>query len=207
MTALGLRMNDRWNPKAHGLPSVGFCARAWWCALLILCACASSPPVARTTFLNSVDLVEMTDRMAQSFAAHEAIANRTPHSAPWVISMNRIENHTNPIIPDREKWLYVARLRALLDRSDLAREASIIWIIPPERWAPLQDELGPEPPVLRLPPTHQLTGEFTALTNTSGRGRSDMYLAAYQLFELQTGRLIWEDRWEVKRAVEGRTYD
>jgi hypothetical protein len=178
------------------------------CSLALLsCACASDPPVARTTFLDSVDLIEMTDRMAQSFSLDEDIAGRDGDSESWVVSMNRIENHTNQIIPEREKWLYVARLRALLDRSTLSRERNLTWIIPPGRWAMLQDELGPAPATLRLQPTHQLTGEFTALTNTSGQGRSDSYLAEYHLFSLDDGRMIWSDHWEAKRTVSGRTYD
>jgi hypothetical protein len=195
------------NSKAHGFGSAGFHACALISLSVLLSACASGAPVARTTFLDSIDLIEMTDRMAQSFSAHEAIASRRPESERWVISMNRIENHTNQIIPDREKWLYVARLRALLDRGALARSKNLTWIIPPERWSMLQDELGPEPAALRLLPTHQLTGEFTALTSTSGHGRSDAYLAEYHLFDLVDGRLIWSDHWEVKRAISGRTYD
>lgn len=193
--------------KALKWPSVGFGAGSLIGCVVVVCSCAHAPPAARTTFLDSVDLVEMTDRMAQSFAGHDAIAGRTQESNRWVISMNRIENHTNQVIPDREKWLYVARLRALLDRSTITQAKNITWIIPPERWAMLQDELGPAPASLRLAPTHQLTGEFTALTNTSGQGRSDAYLAEYHLFDLGDGRLVWSDHWEVKRAISGRTYD
>jgi hypothetical protein len=176
------------------------------CGLLFLAACGGAPK-ASTTFLNSVDLIDMTDRMAESFAGDEVMGKRTPQSSPWVISINRVHNFTNQIIPDREKWLYIARLRAQLAQSDIARRRNLIWIVPPEQWARVQEELGEPPPELRMSPTHQLTAEFHALTNTSGRGRSDAYLCEYYLFDLRTGTQVWHGSWEVKRAASGKTYD
>jgi hypothetical protein len=151
----------------------------------------------------------MTDRMAQSFASDDVIGRRTGDDEPWVISIHRVVNHTNQIIRESEKWLYLARLRAMLAQSDLAREHSIIWIIPPERWPIVAEELGvsEEPYGLRMDPTHLLTAEFHALTQTSGRGRSDAYVCDYQLLDLDSGAIIWEDAWEVKRSASGLTYD
>ena len=178
-------------------------------ALFHAVAGCAGPPRARTTFLRSVDLVNMTDRMAVSLAADAVVAARATDDEPWVISVYRIINHTNQIIPDREKWLYTARLRAMLAQSDFADKRSIIWVIPPERWPIVAEELGvsEEPYGFRMNPTHQLTAEFHALTNTSGRGRSDAYLCDYQLLDLHTGTIIWEDAWEVKRHASGLTYD
>lgn len=169
----------------------------------------TSPPQVRTTFLNSVDLVAMTDQMAESFVQDEVIAERTPQLEPWVISIDRIRNHTNQIIPDREKWLFVNRLRALLMQSDVSQQRNLIWIMPPERWQMIAEEMQypDEPFGIRMNPTHLLTATFDALTVTSGRGRSDTYLAAYELVDLQTGRVQWQDKFEVKRAISGRTYD
>jgi hypothetical protein len=181
---------------------------AGWLLLAVLSGCGT-PPKARTTFLRSVDLVDMTDRMAQSFASDEVIGQRGPADEPWIISIDRVVNHTNQIIRESEKWLYIARLRAALAQSDLAKERNIIWIIPPERWPMVAEELGvsEEPYGLRLNPTHLLTAEFHALTRTSGRGRSDAYVCSYQLLDLRTGAIVWEDTWEVKRAASGLTYD
>lgn len=182
-----------------------------WFLLLLLTGCGGAPKI-NTTFLNSVDLVDMTDRMAESFSHTSAVAQRTPQSDPWVISMYRVQNHTNQIIPDREKWLYLARVRALLAQSNMSRQRSIIWIIPPERWPMVAKELGvsTEPYGLRMNPTHLLTAEFYALTNTSGKGRSDAYFCDYQLVDISggaSGAMVWEDKWEVKRAIAGKTYD
>ena len=174
----------------------------------LLAGCGGAPK-AKTTFLNSVDLVAMTDRMAQSFATDEVIGRRAATDQPWVISIFRVTNHTNQIIRDSEKWLYVARLRSMLAQSNIAKERSIIWVMPPERWKMVSEELGvsEEPYGLRMNPTHQLTAEFHALTNTSAKGRTDMYVCDYQLLDLSSGAIVWEGSYEVKRAISGKTYD
>lgn len=167
------------------------------------------PPKPRTTFLQSVDLVAMTDQMSATFAQDNVISRRSADDQPWVISIDRVHNHTNQIIPDREKWLYIARLRALLAQSEIGKNRNIIWVMPPERWAAVQEELhdAHEPSELRLPPTHQLTADFYTLTTSTGAGRADTYHCAYVLFDLKTGEEVWRGDWEVKRAVTGRTYD
>ena len=45
--------------------------------LLFLVAGCGGPPVARTTFLRSVDLIAMTDTMSMSLAGEDALAGRT----------------------------------------------------------------------------------------------------------------------------------
>ena len=176
---------------------------------LAIAGCEMPPPRVQTSFLQAVDLIEMTDRMAASLAAAPAITGRDPSSERWVVSMERISNRTNQLIPDGEKWLYVARLRGRLAAAELTARRNLLWVMPPERWREVAAELEDprEPRELRTPPTHQLTGAFLALTNTSGSGRSDTTVCSYQLVDLSTGELVWEDAWEVKRAVRGRTYD
>ena len=166
-----------------------------------------SPPATRTTFLESVDLVDMTDRMAESFAGDPVISRRTPASGRWVISIDQVANRTYQLMPSREKWLYTTRMRALLAESGFAGGRNIVWVIPPEGWPAAPLELRAEDRDPRLAPTHLLSAEFQTLTNTSAAGRSDMYVCAFQLTELDNGRLVWEDLWEVKYASRGLTWD
>jgi len=168
-----------------------------------------APPRVETSFLTNVDLLDMTDRMAEGFASTPAIAERTPRDRPWIISIARITNHTNQIIPDNERWLYIGRLRALLTASTLSDRKALVWIVPPEQWPHIARELNQigEPPDLRRPPTHVMTGEFRALTETARDGRSDAYLCSYQLVDLNSGEVVWEDSWEVVRIVRGVTFD
>ncbi len=181
--------------------------RAGGTLLAAVLACGCSAPAPRTTFLSSVDLVDMTDRMAESFSADPLLGSRGGGEPSWIVSIHRVANHTNQIIPEREKWLYVGRLRGLLARSDAARRFNLIWIVPPERWALVAEELGPDGAGARLDPTHLLAAEFHTLTRTSGSGRSDHYVCAFQLVDLTSGGLVWQDQWEVKRAASGLTYD
>ncbi len=172
-----------------------------------LVSCA--PPKASTTFLQSVDLVDSTEKMARSFAQSPAIMSRTYASPRWIISIDKIVNHTNQIIPENEKWAYIGRLRARMTQARISEQRSLVWIVPPEKWPIIAEELRStgEPPDLRRPPTHLLTGQFSALTNTSGEGRSDAYLCTYELVDLATGEVVWQDSWEVKRSAVGKTYD
>lgn len=175
---------------------------------LALIGCGG-PPRANTPFLTSVDLVHMTDRMSESFADDEIINKRTQDHEPWVISIYRVVNHTNQIIRENERWLYIGRLRSRLSQAGFSEDKSLIWIVPPEQWPRIATELGgaQEPPELRMTPTHLLTAEFHALTQTGPGGRSDTYHCAYELLDLNTGEVIWQDAWEVKRAVAGLTFD
>lgn len=177
--------------------------------LALVAGCATPPPAVRTTFLRSVDLVAMTDAMAQSFAAAPAVQERGPGSPPWVISLDRLTNRTNQIIREGEKWLYLVRLRGLLQQSDLSSRRSIEWVVPPDRWREVARTHGVagEPALVRTPPTHRLTAEFLALTTTSAAGRTDTTVCSYQLVDLESGRLVWEDTWEVKRSAAGLTWD
>ena len=174
--------------------------------MLLAGACIGcSAPEVRTTFLDSVDLVDMTDRMAASFAGDAVIGRRTQASATWVVSIDRVVNHTNQIIPNREKWLYVTRMRALLSESQIGRRRNIVWVVPPERWPAAAGEL--KSTHRRLRPTHLLAAEFQTLTRTSAAGRSDTYVCAFQLTDIGDGRLVWEDLWEVKYAAQGLTWN
>ncbi len=170
------------------------------------CAMPTHP---RTPFLRSVDLVDMTNNLSESFAHDEIINSRTSDDSPWVISLNDVVNNTQQIIPESERWLYVARLRSRLAQSDCSARHNMIWVVPPEGIQRIDDENTGSSSLAeqRLTPTHLLTGEFVALTNTSHTGRSDTYVCDYQLVDLQSGLIVWEDAWEVKRYASGLTYD
>ena len=190
-------------------------ASAGWIASSILAAFAAcsagcgGAPQARTTFLRGVDLVDMTDRMGESFAQSDALAQRSAADDLWIVSLSKVTNQTSQIIPEGERWLYLARLRSALSQARVGGDRGIIWIIPAEKWSMIQGEtdLPDEPFGVREDPTHVMTAEFHSLTRTGPEGRSDMYVCSYQLIDLGDGRLVWEDSWEVKRAVRGLTFD
>lgn len=163
-------------------------------ALAVLAGCGG--PRANTTRLTAVDLVAMTDRMAASLVRASALADRDAASQPWRIAADRVRNNTNDIIPEREKQLFLARLRALLNETDTLRRRNITFV----REAELS---GPR----RASPTHALTATFHAITHADRQRRSDFYLCAFQLVDLRDESVVWEDRYEVKRSVARSRFD
>lgn len=153
-------------------------------------------PRVQTTRLTAVDLVAMTDKMAASLARADAVVDRTADDPQWRIAADRLVNRTHDIIPDREKELFLARLRALLSRSTLPEARNIVFL----REAELS---GPD----RATPTHALTATFDAMTHDRRLRRSDAYLCAFQLIDLRDETVIWEDRYEVKRTVVRSRFD
>jgi len=151
----------------------------------------------------------MINNLSESFAHDEIINSHTVEDQPWVVSISDIVNNTQQVIPESERWLYVARLRSRLAQSDCSARHNIIWVIPPKGIQRVDNENAGSSSLAeqRMAPTHLLTGEFVALTITSHTGRADTYICDFQLINLQTGLIVWEDAWEVKRYAVGMTYD
>jgi len=153
-------------------------------------------PRVNTTRLTAVDLVAMTDKMAGSLVRAPALSERDGRSPPWRISAGRVENETNDIIPEREKQLFLARLRALLNQTDALQRRNIEFVRDAELSSPD-----------RARPTHALTATFHAITHADRHRRSDFYLCAFRLVDLRDETVVWEDRYEVKRSVTRSRFD
>lgn len=149
----------------------------------VLAGC--SAPRVNNTRLVADDLIVMTDMMAQSITGDADFAAQ--RDRPWIIATDKVINHTNDIIPEGEQQAYLARLRALLNQAG----------VPHVQFVREVELSGPN----RTRPTHALTAEFYALTRADRTARSDMYVCAFALQDLSTDRVIWEDRYEVKRSV------
>ena len=59
----------------------------------------------------------------------------------------------------------------------------------------------------RYVPEYSLTGRFYAKTNVNSKERSDYYLCAYQLTNITTGVVLWEDTYETKKLVKKSLLD
>lgn len=168
------------------------CCTFAWLGLLVGC----SAPRLDNTRLGSADLVAMTDAMAQSMLADGALAGRSSESPPMIIVADRVANRTNDILPEREKQAFTARLRVLLNQSPELERRNM-------QFVRSRDLAGPN----RLTPTHALTATFYADTRAGRRQRSDAYVCAFQLTDLRTDRILWEDRYETKKSVVRGKYD
>lgn len=160
-----------------------------------------SAPSINTTRLGSVDLVTMTDQMAASLTSSPAAVS---NARQWLVTMDRVSNQTNDIITEGEKRAFLARLRTQLNQSPALASRNITFVAPlDQRQGTTELQVAPTD----IRPTHALTATIYAASNRSRAARSDAYLAAFQLLDLATNRIVWEDRYEVKYAVERNKLD
>lgn len=182
------------------------------CAVVGVVAAALAPlhgcavPRINTTSLTAEDVVKMTDDMARSLNAAPSVAARSPASERWVFTMDRVSNRTEHLMDDSEKWGIMGRFRANLAQTRLGRERNISFVLPAAEW---QRYAGADfaPEQSRLRPTHALRAEFRSDTRSSLTARSDHYLCAFQLLDLESGALVWEDAYEVKYRVRRNEFD
>jgi PBP1b-binding outer membrane lipoprotein LpoB len=179
--------------------------------LLTACSGPAISSSAHNTFLDSDDLIAMTDKMAASFASDPQIAAQ---QTPLTIVIKPISNQTNQIIPGHEKQLYVARLQALLNNKP-SLKGRFIFVINRDDYDTLinaegkrPDELGPDP--ARIIPDYALTGQFHSQTNAGASQRSDYYYCKYLLVRItgpQSGLEIWSDDYETKKSAKNEFLD
>ncbi len=163
-----------------------------------------------STFLSGHDLMVMTDKMAASIASNPQIAAITVHG-PMVIVLTHLRNMTDEIIPRGEGDIFLHRVRVLLN-GEPALRSRFVFVLNRETFKELQvqegwsaAQLGPD--VRRLQPKYALRAVFYSDTKVAHRYRSDYYLCTYLLTNIRTGQIIWENSYEVKKAVHGSFLD
>lgn len=175
-------------------------------ALLMLLSlasgCASAVAAGSNTLLSGDDLQEMTDRMARSMLADADVQAAIQREGALPVVMQPVQNYmTGVVLPRGQSLAFIARLRALL--ADAAPHA-FVWVMNRDAFYELRAsettyDLGPAPE--RIQPRYSLTARFDSLANVSRDHRSDSYLCAFQLADLQTGEILWNDRYEVKKST------
>lgn len=167
----------------------------WSAALAGVAGCASSEgPVAETTMLGSVDLIRMTDQMAASLLASGVDLTGA------VIVADRVVNRTAHIMPPGEKELFLVRLRAMLNQNPALDEAGVVFVARPDELAEASEPMTDDS--TGRGPTHALTATFYTLTHVTRMEREDTYEAAFQLQNLSTREVVWEDAYTVRYVVE-----
>ena len=150
-----------------------------------------------TVELDSKDIVTMAHQMAASIA-------RCPHilknkKQPVVMVMKAIQNETKTI-----KYLNrisLAKIRAELYTA-LPRQ-KILFVMERDELEDLRAEEGKNGPDAidygerRIAPDYVLKGRF--LDHPTRRGI--YYLCTFQVVHLESGAIVWEDKYEVKRVM------
>src|SRR5262249_43264217 len=97
---------------------------------------------SQNTFLNSDDMVKMTNQMAQSIVADAYIQAELP-KAPIKIATKPVIKEPNEIIVDNRKELFVARLQGHLAANPTLHDR-FIWVVNREDYEKLRAQEIPE---------------------------------------------------------------
>jgi Peptidoglycan-synthase activator LpoB len=162
---------------------------------------------AKTTFLDSNDMVKMTDQMAESIMSSPDV-QREMAKGPLKIVVKPVENQTNEIIRDNRKELFVQRLAGLLGQNAALRD-KFVWLLNKEDYDKLRAEEIPEsqlaPVETRILPEYALYAVFLADTNVTATKRRDVYLCQYKLTRLSgsgEGVILWTGQYETSKHIK-----
>jgi PBP1b-binding outer membrane lipoprotein LpoB len=169
---------------------------------LLLSGCASAVEKGHNTALDSVDLVAMTDDMAMKIVADPEVQEEIARRGKLITVVQPVENRMRgEILPRGAADAFTARLRVNLARHAPDR---FTWVMNRDAFYALRArerdlDLGPVPE--RVQPEYAITAIFSSLTSEDVKKRQSYYLCEYQLTDLHTGRLLWSDKYEVKKAA------
>ena len=164
--------------------------------------CAENTAVShgRNTALDSADLVEMTQKMTDGILRDPNIQSDLARKGRLKVVIQPVENRmVGEVLPRGAREAFVARLRALL--QERAPE-KFTWIINRDAWNALRErgiDRGPDP--MGVQPQYALTARFSSITDESSKRRSSYYLCVYNLTDLDSGQVVWTDKFEVKRSA------
>ena len=175
--------------------------------LLLLAGCGTATSHGKSTALDHVDLVAMTDDMAAKIAADPDVQAEIARRGPMKIVVLPVENRmTGEILPRGPAMTFTSRIRALLARHG---QDKYIWIANRDAYRAMQarelepgTDLGPDPETTN--PDYALNAIFSSLTKEDESRRSAYYLCEYQLTNLKDRTILWTDKYELKKiAVKG----
>lgn len=174
---------------------------------LALAAC-STPP--QSTRLTAKDFDVTVQQVTASLSRSDFLADRRPDSPPIRIVTRRVENLTSDVLTQGEMWMAVVRVQAALPVQALAQERNVVFQMPPEEIQRLRRDgfespLGPE-----NMPTHELKAVFRSSTRSGLEKddkhtdvRKEYYFLEYQVLDLSTREVVWNDAFEFAREARG----
>lgn len=170
-------------------------------------ACQSALKTGQSTALSGVDLVSMTDQMAQAIGADPEVNAAIASSGPLkIVVMPVVNNLRAEVIPRGPATAFTGRVRVLLAKHAPDR---FTWIMNRDAFYDLRArelELGihPGPTPDAVNPDYALTATFSSLGDETRTRRSQFYVCAFELTNLQTRAVLWAGAYEVKKeAVKG----
>ena len=174
----------------------------------LCCGCTSAVQSGRSTALDSVDLVRMTDDMAMKIVAEPRVQAAIASEGQLAVVVQPVENRmVAEVLPRGPAQAFTARVRVLLSRHAKDR---FLWVMNRDAFYDLRArevdmDLGPAPE--RVQPQYALTSIFSSLTKEDLKRRSAYYLCEYQLTDLSGGNLLWSGSYEVKKVAVRKFLD
>src|SRR5262245_3197086 len=160
------------------------------------------------TGIESQDLVSVTDKMARSILGIQQIANAL---TPPIVVLDPVENQTRfPINKD----IFLTRIRTELNSKCLGK----VQFLARDRMAALEKERNlkregavtadSDPRAQEFKGANYfLTGSLQGLSTRTKAGTSDYILYAFQLIDVRTSVIVWEDKAEIKKqGLEDAAY-
>lgn len=160
------------------------------------------------TGIESQDLVAVTDKMARSILSIPQIAGAPK---PPIIALDPVVNNTRfPINKD----IFNTRIRTELNKKSLGK----VTFLARDRMAALDKERNLKRAgdvTATADPKQQeflgadffLTGELQGMSTRTKAGTSDYILYAFQLIDVRTSAIVWEDSAEIKKqGLEDAAY-
>ena len=182
---------------------------AFICGFMVLCSgCTSAVESGRSTALDSVDLVRMTDDMAGKIVADPDVQAAIASEGQLAVVVQPVENRmVAEVLPRGPAQAFTARVRVLLSRHAKDR---FLWVMNRDAFYELRAremdiDLGPPPE--RVQPRYALTSIFSSLTKEDLKRRSAYYLCEYQLTDITGGNLLWSGSYEVKKVAVRKFLD
>jgi hypothetical protein len=197
-----------WHPAAARF----FCLSFWLLAsgfwlLPLSGGCASAVKVGHNTALDATDLVQMTDDMSRKIVADPDVQAAIAREGQLPVVVQPVENlMTAEVLPRGPAETFTARVRLLLSKH---APDKFLWVMNRDAFYDLRGrereggmDLGPAPDAVN--PRYALTAKFSSLTDESSKRRTSYYLCVYELTNLEDRRVLWTDKYEVKKtAVKG----
>lgn len=160
------------------------------------------------TGVESQDLASVTDKMARGIVGIPQIARA---QTPPVVILDPVINNTRfPINKD----IFLSRLRVLLNSKATGR----VTFLDRERMKTLERERalkqsgqvtsGSNPNTVEfLGADYLLSGKLEGMTTRTSKGTSDYVLYSFQLTDMRTSAIVWEDFAEIKKqGLEDAAY-
>ncbi len=190
-------------------PPVALTAPLALSVALALPSCAAPTRASgQSTAITSEDLREITTEIAERLKASDFLRERTLESPPLTITLRKVINYTSDVLREGDRWYLMYRVLDSFEIRTLSQEKNIRIVIPVERLAELRANVpDAEQAAAARQPTHTMEAIFRSVTAAAGKARTDAYYCQYRVTELDTGEVVWSDRFEFKRAAVGRAYN